>query len=119
MRKNQKANRHKSNEIGNYIARHQADRAIYVNNHGKISNLFATSGRVTINGTPVQNESTQQLNVKVDKQNASASKSSKQNIPLTKNSTKGISQKMVFILPIVALLATGTLVAKTLTQKRA
>ena len=73
MRKNQKANRHKSNEIGNYIARHQADRAIYVNNHGKIFNLFATSGRVTINGTPGQNESTQQLNVKVDKQNASAS----------------------------------------------
>ena len=119
MKKHQKSNRHKSNEIGKHIINHCFNSNIYINNHGKICNLIETSGKVTINGTPIQNESTQRLNIKVDKRDAQTSKVPNQNTTIAKHSQHRVWDKLVVTLPIVVLLATGTLVAKTLLKKRA
>ena len=67
MRKKNKSNRHRSNGIGNYMAKHYIDNGIHVQSSGTITNFTAASGRVNVHFTPQYHSSAQQLNANVEK----------------------------------------------------
>lgn len=126
MGKSKNANRHRSNQVGNYFAKHYMDNSIHVHSSGSITNFTAASGRVSIHITPQHHTSSQQLNVKVEKTDAPAENTTQQvaNTP-KKTSTissykkKRILDKLYHAAPFVVLLTAGSLVASTLIKKRA
>ena len=126
MGKSKNANRHRSNQVGNYIAKHYMDNGIHVHSSGSITNFTAASGRVTIHITPQHHTSSQQLNVKVEKTDAPAENTTQQ-VANTPKKTSTISSykknrildKLYHAAPFVVLLTAGSLVASTLIKKRA
>lgn len=78
MRKIKKTNRHRSNQVGNYIANHYIINDIPGHNSVNITNVIATSGRGNIDITPQYHSSAQQLNANVEKTDGHAETSNNQ-----------------------------------------
>ena len=125
MRKKNKSNRHRSNGIGNYMAKHYIDNGIHVQSSGTITNFTAASGRVNVHFTPQYHSSPKQPNVKVEKTDGHADAFNNQTVSTHKQSQTTINYNNSSIIDYLnsaapyVVLAAAALVVSSIIKERA